>query len=728
MYLFKERIGMNTLKRFITAVLLCLFFTDVQGQYKDLIKIQTNDNMLLLGVNGDHLQQISYGRKMSEEDLKNLAIFNVADAYPSFGINVSTVGLRITHSDGNMTTELVYRSYKTSVIDSNITLTEIKMADKFYPVSVSVFYKTFRKENIIEQWVEVSHQEKGAIEVFDVASANLAVDASEYYLTYFNGDWSNEFNMYETRLQPGIMLLDSKEGVRTAQKSNPSILLSLNGKLQEERGQVIGATLAWPGNWQIQLNVDQMQHLRVIAGINPFAGNYKLAVGKSFSTPSFIFTFSEHGAGDVTRRFHRWARNYGMNNGNGDRDIILNNWETTGMDFNEESLSALMKQGGKLGFDLFLLDDGWFGNKHPRNTDQAGLGDWVVNKSKLPGGIAYLANEAKRNNMKFGIWVEPEMVNPQSDLFEKHPDWALTAPNRQQDLQRNQLILDLANPKVQDYLVSALDQLVSENPGISYLKWDCNRYLTNAWSVYEGKDKQANLYTDYANGYLDVLRRFRQKHPGITLMLCASGGGRMDYGSMKYFDEYWPSDNSSAFERIKIQWGMNYFFPSVGFAAHISEMGRNVPYKFRFDVAMAGKLGMDRQPAHLSNEEQEFTRQGITTYKNVKDIVLYGDLFRLISPYESGRTAFMYVDSTQKRALLFNYQLEKGAGGDYTVIYPRGLKSDARYKLTEINKGSYSRFENLEGKVFTGKYLMEQGLKIVMWNVYESNVILMTEE
>lgn len=717
---------------FITGRVTCLMLfimagiSGVQAQYQELISISTNNNLLLLGVDGNKkLQQVSYGRNLAKEEL---AFSPSTEAYPSFGINVSTAGLRITHSDGNMTTELVYESYRTSRVDTNTTLTEIVLKDKYYPVEVSLFYKAFRAEDLIEQWMQVKHQEKGPVMLYDAASANLAVDAREYFLTYFNGDWSNECNMYQANLQPGIMMLDSRDGVRTASKTNPSFLLSLNRKLEEENGEVIGATLAWPGNWQVQFNVDNNKHLRVIAGIHPFAGNYLLPAKQSFRSPSFLYTFSGTGAGEVTRRFHRWARNYGMHNGHGDRDVVLNNWETTGMDFNEEKLTSLIRQGGELGFDLFLLDDGWFGNKYPRNTDQAGLGDWQVNKTKLPGGIGYLVQECQENKLKFGIWVEPEMVNPKSELFDRHPDWVLSVPNRSLDLQRNQLVLDLSNPDVQAYIYSTLEKLIAENPGITYIKWDCNRYLTNAWSAYLGRDRQANLYTDYARGYLNVLERFRSRFPHLTMMLCASGGGRMDYGSMQYFDEYWPSDNSNGHERVKIQWGTTYFFPAIGFAGHVSEMGRNTPLKFRFDVGMAGKLGMDMQINHLNAEEKAFAKNAIKTYKEVKDIVLYGDLYRLLSPYEYDRTALMYVTEDKKRALLFSYQLEKGNGGDFTPVFPRGLKPDAKYKLTEINKGSYSRVEGYEGKVFTGSYLMQHGLRFAMWNVDESNILLMTEQ
>lgn len=713
----------------ILLFFLSMWTSTVFAQYKSLVRVATRDNMLLLGVDSEgKLRQIRYGQTISDLDLENLKTEGAPEAFPAFGVNVSTAGLKVVHFDGNTTCDLKVVGTEQTQLDANTSLTKITLKDSYYAFQTVLYYKAFSKENIIEQWVEILNNEKGKVMLSEAASCNLAISQSSYFLTYFNGDWMNEFNIYQNQLKPGTMVLDSKEGVRTAQKTSPSFLLSMNKKLEEESGDVLGATLAWPGNWQIQFNVDQAQQLRIIAGINPYGAAYALKSGKNFKTPSLLYTFSNSGSGEVTRRFHRWARNYGMHNGLGDRDMVLNNWETTGMDFTEAKLAELMQQGGSLGFDRFLLDDGWFGNEFPRNDDHAGLGDWQVNKKKLPGGLSSLIAVSKENKLRFGLWVEPEMVNPKSRLYTDHPDWALSAPHRPLDLQRNQLILDLCNPKVQDYLVSTLNKLVAENPGLDYLKWDCNRFLTNAWSNYLSSGEQSNLYLDYARGYLEVLRRFRQKNPDVTLMLCASGGGRMDFGSLAYFDEYWPSDNSNAHDRVRIQWGMNYFFPSIGFAAHVSEMGRETSLKFRFDVAMAGKLGIDMQLSHLNAQDKSFAKKSIATYREVKDIVLHGDLYRLLSPYEYDRTAMMYVSENKQRALMFAFQMQKGNGGDFTPIYLRGLDPAGKYKLSELNKGSYSRVEEFEGKVFTGKYLMEQGLRFSMWNIDESSILLLTKQ
>lgn len=717
----------NVSIRLISVLSLLLIVGDTYGQ--EFIKITTDENLLLLSVRDRHLQQVSYGKRIADPDLIKPLLLEQSPAMPAFGTTVSGTAVRIKHSDGNLTTDLVYKDHSVTRTGSNSVLTRILLSDAYYALNLTLCYRTFIKENIIEQWVEIENKEKGSVTIYDAASSSLSVSAPSYHLAYFNGDWSNEFNMYQTILQPGILILDSKEGVRTAQKTSPSFLLSLGKKLEEDAGNVIGGTLAWPGNWQISFDVDQAQKLRISAGLSSFASEYHLSPGNTFTAPAFLYTFSEAGAGEITRRFHNWAREQGgIYNGKGKRDLVLNNWETTGMDFNEEKLVSLMKDGKELGMELFLLDDGWFGNKYPRNNDQQGLGDWKVNQAKLPGGLSSTIKQSENLSLKFGLWVEPEMVNPKSELFEKHPEWALTAPNRPLDLQRNQLILDLGNPLVRAHLINVLEQIIKENPGISYLKWDCNRFLTNAWSNYLKPDYQSNLYVDYAKGFLTVLQEFRKKHPSLLMMLCASGGGRMDFGSLKYFDEYWPSDNTNAHDRVRIQWGMNYFFPSVGFAGHVSEMGRPTSIKFRFDVAMAGKLGMDMQISHLSKDEKVIAKQAIADYKKFKEIVLYGNLYRLLSPYENNRAALSYISPDKRSAIVFSYQLQKGTGGDFSTIYLKGLNPDAKYKLNEVNKANYSRFGDYESRVFSGSYLMQQGVRFAMWNVDESVVFSVQEQ
>ena len=389
-----------------------------------------------------------------------------------------------------------------------------------------------------------------------------------------------------------------------------------------------------------------------------------------------------------------------------------------------------------MGFELFLLDDGWFGTKYPRNSDNAGLGDWQVNKDKLPHGLGFLVEEAAKNGIKFGIWLEPEMVNPASELYEKHPDWVITQPNRPLDLSRNQLILDLSNPKVQDFVYSVVDNTMTENPGIAYIKWDCNRFITNSGSFYLPADKQSHLWIEYVRGLLNVFERVREKYPDLCIMLCSGGGGRIDYASLRYFDEFWISDNTDAYNRIFIQWGATYFFPSMALASHVSVVpnhitGRTVPLKFRFDVAMSAKLGMDLQPKDMTPEEKEFSKNAIKEYYGIREIVQHGDLYRLLSPYENERTAMMYVSEDKKDAVVFTYLLEKVInGGNNQVLYLKGLDPNKRYRLNELNKApnTYSWFTPLEGKSYTGAYLMEYGLRFPMYNQFESKIIRLTEE
>ncbi|KAA6309708.1 hypothetical protein EZS27_038855, partial [termite gut metagenome] len=314
----------------------------------------------------------------------------------------------------------------------------------------------------------------------------------------------------------------------------------------------------------------------------------------------------------------------------------------------------------KMGFELFLLDDGWFGKKYPRNSDNAGLGDWQTNTAKLPNGIPYLINECKKRNIKFGIWVEPEMVNPKSELYEQHPDWVIAQPHRDRIEQRNQLNLDLSNPKVQEFVFNTVDNILQSNPGIDYVKWDANRYVFNSGSPSLTADKQSNLYFDYSKHLLEIMNQLSKKYPNTTFMACSGGGGRIDYGTLKNFDEYWISDNNDPLQRLFTQWGAQYFFPTIGLASHVSASpnhitNRSFSLKTRFDIAMAAKLGMDLQPVQMSEKESDFSKKAIQTYKEIRPTILFGDLYRILSPYTSNRTAYMYVNEAKSEAVVFNF-------------------------------------------------------------------------
>ncbi len=725
-----------TKRIFLFIALYVLIATSVQSENEVSIPITTQNSALVFKVDKNHkLRQSYYGEVLNATDCSEVQMGSL-EAYPAFGTSyVNEAALRVVHADGNTSTELVYDSHVSKKISDDVEQTEILLKDTYFPFTVKLFFKAYKKENVIEQWSEISHTEKKDVVLYNFASSHLSFNNPAYYVTEFYGNWAEEMKMEEVKLARGMKVIDSKLGVRATSFAHPCFLLSLNDKVQEDAGSVIGGTLAWSGSWNMTFEVDNAERLHVLTGINSYASQYTLKPKTIFKTPSFLYTYSSKGSGDVSRNFHKWAKQYGIYKGDRTRTTLLNNWEATYFDFNEQVLTGIIKDAADMGFELFLLDDGWFGDKYPRNNDNAGLGDWMVNRKKLPNGLGYLVTEAEKNKIKFGIWLEPEMVNPKSELYEKHPDWVITQPNRPLDLQRNQLILDLSNPKVQDYAFSVIDHTLTESPGIAYIKWDCNRYISNSGSSYETAANQSHLWIDYVNGLYSVMKRVRAKYPEISLMLCSGGGGRIEYGSLPYFDEFWISDNTDALDRIFIQWGATYFFPAMALASHVSVVpnhitGRTTPLKFRFDVAMAAKLGMDLQPKDMSAEDKEFSKNAIQEYYKIRGVVQFGDLYRLLSPYAGARTALMYVSENKDEAVVFSYLLKKAITGNTQPLILKGLDPNKMYKLTEVNKDpkSYSWFSPLEGKVYSGEYLMKYGIRFTLYNEYDSKVIKVTAQ
>ncbi len=469
-----------------------------------------------------------------------------------------------------------------------------------------------------------------------------------------------------------------------------------------------------------------MGYLRVIPGINPYASTYELKAGETFTTPEFIFTLSCDGTGQGSRNLHDWARRYSLKDGKGQRMTLLNNWENTSFNFDQERLASLMKEAKDLGVDMFLLDDGWFGNKYPRSNDRAGLGDWEPTKEKLPGGIAALVKSADDAGVKFGIWIEPEMVNPKSELYEKHPDWAIELPNRDTYYYRHQLVLDLSNPKVQDYVFGVVDRIMTENPEVAYFKWDCNSPITNIFSPYS-KDRQGQLYIDHVRGLYNILRRVKEKYPDLPMMLCAGGGGRCDYEALKYFTEFWCSDNTDPIERIYIQWGFSQFFPAKAMAAHVTSWNRNTSVKFRTDVAAMCRLGFDIGLHELSADELDYCRQAVANWNRLQPAVMDGDQYRLVSPYATNHAAIEYVDKSKEKAVLFAYNLSPRFQEKLTAVKLQGLDPQRKYLVKEINlmPGTKSGFA-FDGKTFSGDYLMKVGLEVLTRRHNSSSVIELT--
>ena len=695
-----------------------------------IISVSTLNTDLVYKVNGRdrRLYQSYLGSKL--DNISELRQARDAEhlAYATSGTdNLFEPAIRMIHNDGNPSLELKYVSHNIEKPDTNITITSILLKDPEYPVEVTLYIKSYAAEDVIEQWVEIVQKEAKPVTIYNYASSMLHFDANKYWLTQFHGDWAEEMKMQENELTSGIKILDSKLGTRAHMYQTPVFFLSLNEKSDENNGELIAGTLGWSGNFQFVFEVDEKGSLRVISGINPFASEYSIQPGKPFKTPSFIFTYSNHGKGLASRNLHHWATNYGILDGTKPRLTLLNNWETTYFNFSEPKLVGLLDDTKKMGLDMFLLDDGWFANKYPRNDDHAGLGDWQENKDKLPYVLCYLVKEADSICVKFGIWIEPEMVNPKSELYENHPDWILKLPNRPENYYRNQLVLDLTNPKVQEFVYNVVDGMMTKYPGIGFIKWDCNRMMTNAYSVYL-KDEQSHLYIDYVNSLYSVLTRLRQKYPHLPVMLCSGGGGRVDYGALRYFTEFWASDDTDPLERVYIQWGYSYFFPSFAVCNHITSWGKQ-SLKFRTDVAMMGKMGYDIQINGLTEKELKFSQDAIANYKRLSDVIWHGDLYRLISPYEEDRAVLMYVNSSKDKAVLFAYTLNSRFGETFNRVRLQGLDPVKTYNIREINvQPDGQRFRPSEsGKSYSGDYLMKIGLNVGSGAALSSTVFEITE-
>ncbi len=624
-------------------VLLMALFTlaQVDAQEKNVIRIATDNTDLILQVapNGRLYQAYLGDKLLNEKDINNFSPYvkggsdgSVStrgwEVYPGSGAeDYFEPAIAITHNDGNPSTILRYISSEQKAVAGG-TETIIQLKDNQYPVEVTLHYMAYPKENVIKTWSEIKHQEKKPVLLSTYASAMLYFNNSAYYLTEFSSDWAKEAQMSSQQLQFGKKVIDTKLGSRAAMHTHPFFEVGLDQPVSEHQGNVLMGTLGWTGNFRFTFEVDNVGNLRVIPGINPYASNYELKPNEVFTTPEFIFTLSNDGAGKGSRNLHEWARNYSLKDGKGSRLTLLNNWENTGFNFNQEILAELMKEAKHLGVDMFLLDDGWFANKYPRKNDHAGLGDWDVNHDKLPGGIPALVKAAKDADVKFGIWIEPEMVNPKSELFEKHPDWAITLPNRE-----------------------------------------------------------------------------------------------------TYYTEFWCSDNTDPIERLFIQWGFSQIFPAKAMCAHVTSWNKNTSVKFRTDVASMCKLGFDLGLKELNADEQTYCQNAVANWTRLKKVILDGDQYRLVSPYDGNHMSLMYASPDKNKAVLYTYDIHPRFGEKLLPVKLQGLDAKKMYKVKEINLMPNSK-SNLAAneKTYSGDYLMKVGINAFTTNQAFSRVIELTAE
>ena len=633
-----------------------------------------------------------------------------------------------------MTLDLIVKDVTTKNVE-NGEQTVVTLRDKHYPFEVKMNYKAYNNSDIIEMWAEISHAEKKAVVLKRFDSGCMPIRRGDVWISHLHGSWIAESDVTSEPLKPGMKTIKNMDGARNGQGDHAEVMFSLDGRPQENTGRMIGAALCWSGNYKLRIDTDNNYSHNFLAGINDEASEYKLEPKEVFVTPKLAFTYSEEGLSGVSRNFHRWARNGQIHGGNKLRDILLNSWEGVYFDIDEQKMDQMMGDFAAMGGELFVMDDGWFGDKYPRNNDHSSLGDWVVNKRKLPNGVDGLIATAKKHGIKFGIWIEPESTNTVSELYEKHPDWVLKVPNRDPRYGRGgtQMLLDLSNPEVQDFVFQVVDDLMTNYPDIAYIKWDANASLVNYGSPYLPKDKQSHIYIDFHRGLQKAVERIRAKYPDLVMQACGGGGGRVDYGVMPGFDEFWVSDNTDALQRIFMQWGTSYFYPSMAMAQHVSaspnhQTGRVIPLKFRFDVAMSGRLGMEIQPKTMSDEEKEFSKHAIATYKEIRPVVQFGDLYRLISPFDKlGVASLMYCTPEKDRAVFFAYKIEHYMNQVLPRFRMAGLDPNKNYRIRELNLPQGENPCYLHDKVVAGSILMNTGMEVPLGAEYASRVFELIE-
>lgn len=703
---------------FISSCLMAI------GAMAENVCISTSTSSLVVdATKGKELKFVYYGAKLTAADLKTVGEFDINGggytnfaAYPTYGFNCDKeYALSVVHANGDMALQLQLESSETRADGTTV----FKMKDKVQPLYVNVCYRVRPASEIIETWTEITNQEKKAVRLTRFDSGSLLIRRGNVWVSHLYGSWANEGMLCEEPLNAGMLVIENKDGVRNSHTSHGEIMISLDGKPRENSGDVIGAAICYTGNYKLRLNTHDDEFHQLFAGINEEASEYQLAKGETFTTPVLALTFSREGLSGASRNFHKWGRKYMLAHGDKVRDILLNSWEGVYFDINEEGMDQMMSDISSMGGELFVMDDGWFGDKYPRKTDNSSLGDWVVDKNKLPNGVPGLVANAKKHGVKFGIWIEPEMTNSVSELYEKHPDWVVKAPGRDLQMGRGgtQLVLDMGNPKVQDFVVSVVDNLMKENPDLYYIKWDANMNISNHGSQYLTMDKQSHLLIEYHRGFEKVCKRIRKKYPDLVIQDCASGGGRANWGYMPYFDEFWVSDNTDALQRVYMQWGTSYFFPSQVMASHISaapnhQTQRVIPLKYRIDVAMSGRLGMEIQPKNMTDEEKALCKNAIAEYKTIRPIVQMGNIYRLVSPYDKqGVASLMYVDDAKQKAVFYWWKTETFVNQHLPRVKMAGLDANKTYRIHELN-----RIDNeplaFEGKTFSGAYLMANGLEI----------------
>jgi len=645
----------------------------------------------------------------------DLSTTTTPQEYPGWGAGLYVEpSLKATFPDGNRDLVLHYVDHQ---IDGNMLTVTLKDIDR--ALFVHLRYTVYPATGIVQRQAVIENRTEKPVVLESAQSAAWYLPQGEgYRLRYLTGRWAGEWQLNEEPVHAGLQVLESRRG-STSVQANPWFALDRDHNTDSEHGSVWFGALGWSGSWRISIEQTPHQQVRVTGGFNPFDFGYFLAPGKTLETPAFYAGYTDQGIGGASRILHEFERTEILPNGSGSRTrpVLYNSWEATEFNVNEAGQIALAEKAATLGVERFVMDDGWFGQ---RNNDHAGLGDWYVNPKKFPNGLGPLIRRVKQLGMDFGIWVEPEMVNPDSDLYRKHPDWAMHFEGRPRTEARNQLVLNLARADVREYVFHWLDDLVTNND-IAFLKWDYNRNFSEPGWPEAPLDQQKNIWVDFTQNVYQILARLRQKHPKLEIESCSGGGGRVDLGIMRYVEQFWPSDDTEAFDRLTIQQGFTYAYTPHVMVDWVTDVpnfnGRSVPLQFRFLVAMEGAMGIGANLNRWSDEDMALARQMIQYYKSIRETVQNGELYRLALPTAGNLSASQYVSPDKSQTVLFAFLHSQQFGRSLPPVLLRGLDENATYAVTQV----IGKAEAYDGAPkFSGAYLMYQGLTLPLHGDYDS--------
>lgn len=649
---------------------------------------------------------------------RTFSLDTLPQEYPAYGnTDFRAPAYHVQLKNGSTITDLTYTGHRiiqgkpalaglpaTYVeADEEAQTLQLHLEDFLIGLQVELSYTVYETRNVITRSVRLTNGGSEAFKLLQALSFSVDLSRADLDFLHLSGTWAKERQMARRPLTMGTQSIESRRGTSSHQH-NPFIALLAKGA-DEDHGEVYGFHLVYSGNFLAQAEVDAYGSTRVSMGIHPFDFSWLLEPGASFQTPEAVLVYSPRGLNDLSRTYHRLYRERLCRGRFRDqvRPILINNWEATYFAFDEEKLHQLAAAAQELGLELLVLDDGWFGK---RDDDTSSLGDWVVDRRKLPAGLESLARGVQERGLQFGLWLEPEMVSVQSDLYRKHPDWCLHVPARPRSEGRNQLVLDLSRQEVCDYLIEAVSSILESAP-ITYVKWDMNRHLTEIGSPALPPERQRETAHRYVLGLYRVLETITARFPQILFESCSGGGGRFDPGMLYYMPQTWTSDNTDAVSRLFIQYGTSLVYPPITIGAHVSAVPNHQVYRstslaMRGHVAMSGNFGYELDLTALTSEEQAAVREQVALYRDIRPLIQFGDFYRLLSPFQGNEAAWMFVSADQSEAVLFYARILAEPSPPFRSLALKGLDPLGEYQWMET------------GTVYGGDELMAVGLNLPM--------------